>query len=125
MSSISYISCFPKIFNFGVYHEADPSHSEAATILKRILSGTYDVSTNYKHLLLSSICMVWTTLSPSASTLETREEGSAGSLTCSWWGQVSTFSPNPGSKPGQPGQNCLGMRLITCLLYHCDRVSRI
>ena len=43
---------------------------------------------------------IWTTLSPSASTLETREEGRAGSLTCSWWGQVSTFSLYLGTKPG-------------------------
>ena len=142
MSSISYISCFPKIFNFWVYHEADllegilPFHARKLLpslrgsclepMMSSPITNTWFLSSGDNLLkLLSSICMVWTTLSSSASTLETREEGRGGSLTCSWWGQVSTFSLYLGTKPGQPGQNSVGMRLITCLLYHCDRVSRI
>ena len=140
MSSISYISCFPKItileFEADLLKGILPFHTRKLLpslrgsclepMMSSPIANTWFLSSGDNLLrLLSSICIVWTTLSPSASTLETREEGRGGSLTCSWWGQVSTFSLNLGSKPGQPGQNSVGMRLITCLLYHCDRVSRI
>ena len=102
------------------------SHSEAANFLKRILSGSYDVSTDYKHLIYFPVER-WRQLIKFVKVnmygMDNSEfqcfnvgdpRGGEGGVTdLQLVGTGEHFQSQSGHKTGSTWSNSLGMRLIT------------